>query len=48
MAISPLGKIRVTDYIALISGVLMVLLLSPVIAAYLVYVAITLHPKRVA
>lgn len=48
MAISPPGKTRVTHYIALISGVSIVLLLSPVIVAYLIYVAIALRPKRLA
>ena len=48
MAISPPGTKRVTHYTALISGVLIVLLLSPVIVAYLVYVAIFLRPKRTA
>jgi hypothetical protein len=46
MAISPTWKARVTHYIALISGVLLIALLSPVIAAYLIYVAIVLRPKR--
>ena len=46
MAISPPAKSHVTRYIALISGVFVVLLLSPVIAAYLVYVAVALRPKR--
>jgi len=46
MAISPPAKSGLTHYMALISGVLIVLLLSPVIVAYLIYVAIVLHPKR--
>jgi hypothetical protein len=48
MAISPPGKARVTHYIALISGVVIVVLLSPVIVAYLIYVAIALRSKRAA
>ena len=48
MAISPPGKSRVTHYIALISGVFIVLLLSPVIVAYLIFAAIALRPKRAA
>lgn len=48
MAISPPGKTRVTRYIALTSGVFIVVLLSPVIVAYLIYAAIALRPKRIA
>jgi len=48
MAISPPVKTGVTHYIALISGVLIVLLLSPVIVGYLIYAAIALRPKRLA
>jgi hypothetical protein len=48
MAITPPAKTSVSHYIALISGVLIVLLFSPLIVAYLIYVAIALRPKRVA
>jgi hypothetical protein len=47
MAILPPEKSGLTHYMTLISGVLIVLLLSPVIVAYLIYVAIALRPKRV-
>jgi len=48
MAITPPAKTLVSHYTALISGILIFLLLSPVIVAYLIYVAIVLRPKRVA
>ena len=46
MAISPPGKADVSHYIALISGVLIVVLLSPLVVAYLIFVAVALRPKR--
>jgi hypothetical protein len=46
MAISPPEKTRISHNMALISGVVVVVLLSPLIVAYLIYVAIALRPKR--
>ncbi len=46
MAIPPPEKTRISHNMALISGVVVVVLLSPLIVAYLIYVAIALRPKR--